>query len=128
MSHLFASGGQSIGVSASTSVLPMNTFIFFSLFIILFYFNNYYLFIYLFYFTILYWFCHASTCIHHGCTCVPHPEPPSQGTGWISLSSKGLSRVLSNTKFKSINSSVLRFLYSPTLTSIHDYWKNHSPD
>ena len=28
--------------------------------------------------------------------------------------------------FKSINSSVLRFLYSPTLTSIHDYWKNHS--
>ena len=35
-----------------------------------------YLFIY-FYFTILYWFCHTSTCIHHGCTCVPHPEPPS---------------------------------------------------
>ena len=97
MSHLFTSGGQSIGVSASTSVLPMNTFIFFSLFIILFYFNNYYLFIYLFYFTILYWFCHASTCIHHGCTCVPHPEPPSQGTGWISLSSKGLSRVFFNT-------------------------------
>ena len=30
-----------------------------------------------FYFTILYWFCHTSTCIHHGCTCVPHPEPPS---------------------------------------------------
>ena len=27
-----------------------------------------------FYFTILYWFCHTSTCIHHGCTCVPHPE------------------------------------------------------
>ncbi|KAB0355514.1 hypothetical protein FD755_022022 [Muntiacus reevesi] len=30
------------------------------------------------------------------------------------------------THFKSINSSVLSFLYSPTLTSIHDYWKNHS--
>ena len=29
---------------------------------------------------------------------------------------------------KSINSSVLNFLYSPTLTSIHDYWKNHSFD
>ena len=29
-------------------------------------------------------------------------------------------------RFKSINSSVLSFLYSPTLTSIHDYWKNHS--
>ena len=28
-------------------------------------------------------------------------------------------------QFKSINSSVLSFLYSPTLTSIHDYWKNH---
>ena len=29
---------------------------------------------------------------------------------------------------KSINSSALSFLYSPTLTSIHDYWKNHSFD
>ena len=29
---------------------------------------------------------------------------------------------------KSINSSVLSFLYSPTVTSIHDYWKNHSLD
>ena len=28
--------------------------------------------------------------------------------------------------FKSNNSSVLSFLYSPTLTSIHDHWKNHS--
>ena len=31
-------------------------------------------------------------------------------------------------QFKSINSSALRFLYSLTLTSIHDYWKNHSFD
>ena len=46
-------------------------------------------------------------------------------TGWISLQSKGLSRVFSN---KSINSLVLSFLYSPTLTSMHDYWKNHSFD
>ena len=30
--------------------------------------------------------------------------------------------------FKSINSLVLSFLYSPTLASIHDYWKNHSFD
>ena len=29
------------------------------------------------YFTVLYWFCHTSTWIHQGCTCVPHPEPPS---------------------------------------------------
>ena len=28
-------------------------------------------------FTILYWFCHTLTWILHGCTCVPHPEPPS---------------------------------------------------
>ena len=31
-------------------------------------------------------------------------------------------------QFKSINSSALSFLYSPTLTSIHDYWKNQSSD
>ena len=30
--------------------------------------------------------------------------------------------------FKSINSLVLSFLHSPTLTSIHDHWKNHSLD
>ena len=31
-------------------------------------------------------------------------------------------------QFKSINSSMLSFLHSPTLTSIHDHWKNHSLD
>ena len=31
-------------------------------------------------------------------------------------------------QFKSINSLALSFLYSPTFTSIHDYWKNHSLD
>ena len=31
-------------------------------------------------------------------------------------------------QFKSINSPVLSFFYSPALTSIHDYWKNHSFD
>ena len=41
-------------------------------------FFQFYLFIYVFYFTILYWFCHTLAWIHHGCTCVPHPEPPSQ--------------------------------------------------
>ena len=51
MSQLFASGGQSIGVSASTSVLPMNT----------------------------------QDLSHLG------------WTGWISLQSKGFSRVFSNT-------------------------------
>ena len=31
-------------------------------------------------------------------------------------------------KFKSVNSSALSFLYSPILTSIHDYWKKYSHD
>ena len=31
-------------------------------------------------------------------------------------------------QFKSINSSALSFLYSPTITSVHDYWKKHSFD
>ena len=31
-------------------------------------------------------------------------------------------------QFKSINSSALSFPHSPTLTSIHDHWENHSPD
>ena len=58
---------------------------------------------------------------------------PLGSTGWISLQSKGLSRVFSNTnsllqQFKSINSSTLSFLYSSTPTSIYDYWKNHSFD
>ena len=48
---------------------------------------------------------------------------PLGWSGWISLQSKGLSTVFSNT-----NSSVLSFLYGPTLTYIHDYWRNHSFD
>ena len=39
-----------------------------------------------------------------------------------------LRSLLQHHSFKSINSSVLSFLYSPTLTAIHDYWKNHSFD
>ena len=34
----------------------------------------------------------------------------------------------STPQFKSINSSALSLLQSPTLTSIHDHWKNHSLD
>ena len=83
MSQFFASGSQSIGVSASASVLPMNI----------------------------------------------QDWSPLRWTGWISLLFKGLSRVFSNTTVhKSINSSVLSFLYSPNITSIHDYWKNQSLD
>ena len=82
MSQLFSSGGQSIGVSASTSVLPMNT----------------------------------------------QDWSPLGWTGWMSLQSKGLSRVFSNTTVQKHNFSALSFLHSPTLTSIHDHWKNHSLD
>ena len=79
MTQLFTSGGQSIGASASQSVLPKNT----------------------------------------------QDGSPLGWTGWISLQSKGLSRVFSNT---TVNSLALSSLYSPNLTSIHDYWKNHSLD
>ena len=82
MSQLFASGGQSIAVSASTSVLPMNT----------------------------------------------QDWSPLVWSGWISLQSKGLPRVFSNTTVQKHQFFVLSFLYSPTLTSIHDHWKNHSLD
>ena len=43
-------------------------------------------------------------------------------TGLISLQSKGLSRVFSNTTVQNINSLAFRILYGSTLTSIHDYW------
>ena len=39
-----------------------------------------------------------------------------------------LKSLLLTLQFKSINSLVLNFLYRPTLTSMHDYWKNHSFD
>ena len=64
MSQLFTSGGESIGVSASISVLPINT----------------------------------------------QDWSPLGWTGWISLWSKGLSRVFSNTTVGSISYSALSFL------------------
>ena len=36
--------------------------------------------------------------------------------------------LISAPQFKGIDSSVLSLLYGPTLTSIYDYWKNHSFD
>ena len=47
-------------------------------------------------------------------------------TGLISLLSKGLSRVFSNTTVQKYHSLALCFLYGPSLTSTHDYWKNYS--
>ena len=53
---------------------------------------------------------------------------PLAWTGWISLQSKGLSRVFSNNTAQKHKFLVLSFLHSPTLTSIHDHGKNHSLD
>ena len=68
---------SSIGVSASTSVPPMNT----------------------------------------------QGKSPLGWIGWISCSLRDSQESSPTPQFKSINSA-LSFLYSPTLTSIHDYWKN----
>ena len=53
---------------------------------------------------------------------------PLGWNGWISLQCKGLSRVFSNTTLQKHQLFSAHFLYSPTLTSIHDHWKNHSLD
>ena len=82
MSQLFTSGGQSIGVSVSAPVLPIN---------------------------IQDWF-------------------PLGWTAWISLQSKGLSRVFSNTTVQKHQFFSTQLSLSSTLTSIHDCWKNHSFD
>ena len=53
---------------------------------------------------------------------------PSVLTGLISLLSKGLSSVSSNTTWESINSLAFSLLYGPTFTSVYDYWKDHGFD
>ena len=82
MSQHFASGGQSTGVSALASVLPMN----------------------------------------------PQDRSPLGWTGWITLQSKGLSRVFSNTTVQKHQFFGTQLSLCPTLTFIHDHWKNHSLD
>ena len=59
-----------------------------------------------------------------------HPELISIRMDWLDpLAVQGTLQESSPTlQFKWIYSSVLNFLYSPTLTCIHDYWKNHSLD
>ena len=52
-----------------------------------------------------------------------HPGLISFRMDWLDLQESSPTP-----QFKSINSSVLSFLHSPTITSIHDHWKNHSPD
>ena len=76
MSQLFTSGGQSIRVSTSTSVLSMNTQDWSPL---LFFFFFSFIFISWKLITLQYCsgFCHTLTWISHGFTCIPHPDPPS---------------------------------------------------
>ena len=59
-----------------------------------------------------------------------HPGLISFRMDWLDLPAvQGtLKSLLPTPQFKSINSSALRILYTPTLTSIHDHWKNHSLD
>ena len=51
---------------------------------------------------------------------------PLGWTGWSPCSPRDSQESYPTPQFKSINSLALSFLYSPTLTSIHDYWKKHS--
>ena len=63
-------------------------------------------------------------------------SPSNEHSGLISfrmdwldlLAVQGTLKSSPTPQFKSINSSALSFLYSPTLTSIHDYYQNHSLD
>ena len=45
---------------------------------------------------------------------------------WLDLLAVQGTLESSTPQFKRISSSALSFLYSPTLTTIHDYWENHS--
>ena len=57
-----------------------------------------------------------------------HPGLISFRMDWLDLLAEDSQESSPTPHFKSINSSVLSFLHSPTLTSIHDHWKNHSLD
>ena len=58
-----------------------------------------------------------------------HPGLISFRMDWLDLLAvQGTQESSPTPQFKSINSSALSFLHSPTLTSIHDHWKNHSLD
>ena len=54
-----------------------------------------------------------------------HPRLISFRMDWLDLLAVSQESSLTP-QFQSINSLMLSFLYSPTLTSIHDYWKNHN--
>ena len=57
-----------------------------------------------------------------------HDWFPLGWTGWVSVQYKGLSRVSSNTTVQKCQLFDAQLSLGPTLTSIHDYWKNRSFD
>ena len=58
-----------------------------------------------------------------------HPGLISFRMDWLDLLAvQGTPKYSPTPQFKSINSSALSFIHSPTLTSIRDHWKNHSVD
>ena len=58
----------------------------------------------------------------------PLDQPWSKGLVGSPCSPRDFLESSPTPQFKSINSSALSFLHSPTLATIHDYWKNHSLD
>ena len=60
---------------------------------------------------------------HQSFQWTPRTDLPYDGPVGSPCSPRDSQKSLQTPQFKSINSSVLSFLYSPTLTSIHDYWK-----
>ena len=58
-----------------------------------------------------------------------HPRLISFIIDWLDLLAvQGTQESSPAPQFKSINSSVVNLLYGPTLTCIHDYWRNYSFD
>ena len=53
---------------------------------------------------------------------------PKNTQDWSPCSPRDSQESSPTPQFKSINSSALSFLHSPTLTSMHDHWKNYSLD
>ena len=65
---------------------------------------------------------------HHSFQCTSRADLLQNGLVGSPWSSRDFQESSPTPQFKSINSSELSLLYDPTLTSVHDYWENHSFD
>ena len=65
---------------------------------------------------------------HHSLQRTPRADLLQNGLVGSPCSPRDSQESSPTPQFKSISSSALSLLHSPTLTSIHDYWKNHSLD